>query len=122
MKSKSCRQILCKGGARLIAGSILMTVFLLALVANRARAGEPIKNVFAGSVYGTVTDAQTGDPLTGANILLQGTNKGASVDVNGKYEIAGVEPGTYILVARFIGYRDFRREVEIEDNQALEIN
>ena len=37
-----------------------------------------------GSVSGRVTDADTGDPLVGANVLVVGTNLGAATDVNGE--------------------------------------
>ncbi|HEX9006532.1 MAG TPA: carboxypeptidase-like regulatory domain-containing protein, partial [Bacteroidota bacterium] len=47
------------------------------------------------SVEGTVKDAQTGDALPGANVILVGTSLGASADVNGKYGIRNVPPGSY---------------------------
>ena len=38
-----------------------------------------------GSISGRVTDADTGDPLVGANVIIVGTNLGAATDINGEY-------------------------------------
>ncbi len=55
-------------------------------------------------ISGTVQDATNGDPLPGANVLLQGTSIGASTDINGKYEIRSVVPGSYSVRVTYIGY------------------
>lgn len=39
----------------------------------------------AGKLNGTVTDAETGNPLPGANVVVQGTELGASADQEGGY-------------------------------------
>ncbi|MFQ5750932.1 MAG: carboxypeptidase-like regulatory domain-containing protein, partial [bacterium] len=52
--------------------------------------------VYAGStgqIHGTVRDAETGDPLPGANVLLEGTAIGAATDLKGEYRIPRVPPG-----------------------------
>ncbi|MFT4606314.1 MAG: hypothetical protein ACI9W4_003064, partial [Rhodothermales bacterium] len=56
------------------------------------------------SVSGTVTDFETGDPLPGANVLIQGSTQGTATDVNGRYTLDGVANGSYNLVATFVGY------------------
>jgi len=57
-----------------------------------------------GSIAGTVTDAQTGEPIPGVNIVISGTETGAATGPNGEYSISGVEEGTYTLEASFVGY------------------
>ena len=37
------------------------------------------------TVTGTVTDAATGDALTGANVVVEGTDLGAAAASNGSY-------------------------------------
>ncbi len=59
-----------------------------------------------GKIVGKVIDAQTGEPLIGANILIEGTNLGAASNVDGEYMIINVPPKTYTIVAKFIGYQD----------------
>ncbi|MBN2012698.1 TonB-dependent receptor [candidate division KSB1 bacterium] len=57
-----------------------------------------------GKIAGTVTDAESGDPLPGANVIIQGTSFGAAADVDGDYFIINVPPGTYTLAASMMGY------------------
>jgi len=57
-----------------------------------------------GKIRGIVTDAATGDPLWGANVVVQGTNLGAATDEDGYFIIFQVPIGQYTLVANMIGY------------------
>jgi len=58
-----------------------------------------------GKITGTVIDGQSGAPLVGCNIVLEGTYQGAASDMNGNYMILNVSPGTYRLKAQMIGYQ-----------------
>ncbi len=58
----------------------------------------------AANIVGTVTDAETGEPLVGANVILQGTTRGASTDLDGKYAIFGVKEGQYTIMVTNLGY------------------
>lgn len=54
------------------------------------------------TVKGTVTDAKSGFPLPGANIVVKGTTNGISSDMDGKYSIS-VPNQSAILVFSYIG-------------------
>ena len=57
-------------------------------------------------VSGTVTDANSGDKLVGANVIVEGTETGTSTDVDGNYSLtvpAGLS--TAKVTARYIGYK-----------------
>lgn len=58
----------------------------------------------AATIRGTVTDAETGEPLPGANIILKGTYYGAASDVDGTYVIPDVSSGSYDLEVSMMGY------------------
>ncbi len=58
-----------------------------------------------GKIQGQITDSQTGEPLIGANVVVEETSKGAATDEQGRYFILQVEPGSYTLVASYIGYQ-----------------
>jgi len=58
-----------------------------------------------GKVSGRVTDAQTGEALPGANVVLVGTRQGATSNVNGEYFIINISPGTYTLQGSLVGYQ-----------------
>ncbi|MDX1420462.1 MAG: TonB-dependent receptor [Rubricoccaceae bacterium] len=63
-----------------------------------------------GKIAGTVTDALTGEPLPGVNVVIGGTSQGAATDLDGRYAIIGVRPDTYDVVFSYIGYQTQRVE------------
>ena len=58
-----------------------------------------------------VLDADNATPLAGANILIQGTDRGTSSDLNGMAVLPDMEHGSHTLVVSFVGYET--REVLI---------
>ncbi|UII22066.1 TonB-dependent receptor [Fulvivirga ligni] len=60
-----------------------------------------------GTIKGLVKDKQTGEEIIGANVFVEGTSTGAATDIMGNFQFQ-VEPGTYNLIATFIGYANFK--------------
>lgn len=58
-----------------------------------------------GKLTGVVTDAQSGQPIEGVQVQVQGSGLGALTQANGRYYIISVPPGRYTVVARRIGYQ-----------------
>lgn len=58
-----------------------------------------------GKIAGTVIDKATNEPLIGATVAVVGTKYGAITDVDGKFTILEVPPGTYNIQISYIGYR-----------------
>lgn len=56
------------------------------------------------SLSGVVTETGTKEPLLGASVLLIGTYKGGTVDLNGNYSIPNIKPGDYDIKVQFIGF------------------
>ena len=67
------------------------------------------------TVKGYVRDASNGETLIGATVYLNGTTKGTTTNEYGFYSLT-VDPGTYTLVASYLGYEDQRKEVELLGN------
>lgn len=61
----------------------------------------------SGKITGTVTDAETGQPLPGVNVIVEGTDYGAATNQDGYYVILNVPPGTYTVHAMMIGYANY---------------
>jgi hypothetical protein len=59
-----------------------------------------------GKIAGYVYDANTGEPLIGANVIIEGTERGAACDVDGYYFILRLDPGNYNVQARMMGYKN----------------
>src|SRR6056297_3425034 len=77
------------------------------------------------SVRGVVTDAESGEALTGVNVVVEsedGRRLGRATDRDGRFALAGLLPGRYTLAASFLGYAshadtlalDFEDRVELE--------
>lgn len=58
-----------------------------------------------GAISGIVTDAETKNPLTGANVIIKGTFLGAVTDIHGEFRIAKIPVGIYTVETSLIGYQ-----------------
>jgi TonB-dependent SusC/RagA subfamily outer membrane receptor len=65
------------------------------------------------TVSGTVSDADSGELLPGVNVYIQQTQEGDASNIDGEYEITGVDPGSYTLVATFVGYQQYTESIEV---------
>ena len=65
------------------------------------------------SLSGFVKDATSEETLLLANVVLAGTGKGTATNTAGYYTFTDLAPGTYTVVASYIGYRDTRLEVTL---------
>lgn len=61
-----------------------------------------------GKLAGTVSQAETGEPLPGANVVIVGTGMGTAADENGEFYILNVPPGKYELRAIMIGFETMK--------------
>ncbi len=76
-----------------------------------------------GKIIGVVVDQATGEPLPGANVLIEGTSLGAATNAQGGFIILNVPPGTYTLKASFIGYQVVRiSNVRVSVDLTTEVN
>lgn len=57
-----------------------------------------------GKLSGVIKDAQTGEPLLGANIIIEGTSLGDAANEKGEFVILNIPPGQYNVRVSFIGY------------------
>jgi len=62
-----------------------------------------------GTLAGYVRDGETGQPLSGASVILEGTGFRVMTDKQGFYIINIVPAGTYIIRAEMVGYATIRR-------------
>lgn len=58
-----------------------------------------------GKIAGIVYDEDSGEPLAGANVVIEGTTLGATTDRNGEYYIINIPPGKYTVKFIYIGYQ-----------------
>lgn len=85
----------------------LLIVLFMALFCSHVALAQ------TGAIEGQVTDAETGETIPGANILVTELERGAASDMDGNFRIENIRPGNYTITATFVGYRTFRQSVEV---------
>ena len=63
------------------------------------------------AVTGTVTAAADGLPIPGVNIVVDGTTKGTTTDIDGNYSLQ-LQPGENSLVFSFVGFKTVTVDVD----------
>ena len=75
-----------------------------------------------GTVSGKILDANTGDPLPGASVLVEGFELGGATNASGEFTIEGVPAGERKLIARFIGYKSQSQTVRVSGGITVTVN
>ncbi len=100
----------------MLAAVTVATLFAVTLTEVRAQGLE-------GRISGTVVDAETGDPLIGATVMVAGYELGAMADIDGRYLIRGVPAGQHAIVVSMIGFAQKRiTEILVEPGQVSRID
>jgi hemoglobin/transferrin/lactoferrin receptor protein len=76
----------------------------------------------AQQLSGWVNDAKYDTPLANVHVILDQQRTGTKTDNSGFFNLKPDRPGTYILKATLIGFKDYKKEVEIEAGDSLIIN
>lgn len=76
----------------------------------------------AGKIYGRITNAETGEVLAGANVILHNTEQGAASNLKGDYFITNVLSGEYRVICSVIGYRSANNTVTVGNNKSVNLN
>lgn len=63
------------------------------------------KKIMQGSMTGKVVDKATGQPLSGAHVMLADASGGTSTNKSGYFNIPKLEPGKYEITVTYVGYR-----------------
>jgi hypothetical protein len=73
-------------------------------------------------ISGQVTDSDTGLPLPGVNIVIEGTAKIAASDKNGNFKLSGLEKGQHRITLRYMFYRSCKDTIEVNENSVIHKN
>lgn len=74
------------------------------------------------AIRGTVTDAQTGQPLSGAQVAVRGTGIGTLTNNDGRYVLTNVQPGRLEVRVEYIGYSPQSRTVEVAAGETATVD
>lgn len=90
---------------------LVTALALLAVGVSKAEAQQ-------GAVTGQVIEASNQQPITGAQVSLEGTQLGTLTGEDGNYRITGVPAGEYTVQVQAIGYSQGSRTVTVQAGQS----
>ncbi|HEY0652823.1 MAG TPA: TonB-dependent receptor [Chryseosolibacter sp.] len=74
-----------------------------------------------GTVQGNIKTSD-GDPAEYVNVSIEGTSRGTVADRNGFFEIKNLKPGSYNLVAAFMGLESQKQPIEIRSGEVTNVD
>lgn len=61
------------------------------------------------TVRGQLVDAETGEPLVGAAVMVEGTTQGSTTDIDGYFKQSVASNAT--LLFKYVGYKDLKKKI-----------
>ena len=98
-----------------------LKVVLLGLWIFGAFTYSHAQKIKTGTIRGIILDEHK-EPIVGATILVEGTNKWASTNIRGVYGINDLAPGTYKMLISFIGFQNITKTVSIKNGDEVTLD
>ena len=105
--------------------TLLLLLIILCTMATSAAESlvrKPAPEQTRAALNGYIRDAETGETLLGANVLVMDTNRGATTNHAGYYVINNISPGSYILRFSYLGYNDKHVEISLNEGQSKRLD
>lgn len=74
-----------------------------------------------GAINGSVRTSD-GRPAELVSVAIKGSAKGSSTDSKGNYQIRNVDPGSYTLIASYVGLGSQEQPVEVRSGETVTVN
>ncbi|PZF74029.1 TonB-dependent receptor [Taibaiella soli] len=78
--------------------------------------------LLAGTVKGHITDQQTGEPVTGAIVVLENGNVSDVTGLDGSFKLEHISDGSYTLKISYVSYKTFTQTVKISGDESVVVN
>ncbi|MDJ0366269.1 TonB-dependent receptor [Hymenobacter sp. H14-R3] len=75
----------------------------------------------AATFAGRLTDAATGQPLPGANVVFPDLKQGAATDADGRFSFANLPRGRFLVQVTSLGYNTITQTIATGTGQALDL-
>jgi hypothetical protein len=72
------------------------------------------------TLSGYIRDAETGEELIGANVVIEKLNTGATTNAYGFYSVS-LPFGKYVVTYSYIGYETIEKVIDLSDSKAINI-
>src|SRR5690606_7933798 len=73
------------------------------------------------TIEGTITDAASGDPVPGVNIVVKGKLAGTISNANGGFSLRTNDPPPFTLVFSYVGYQTQEVQITNQNTTGLSI-
>ncbi len=73
------------------------------------------------TISGTISDAQSGESLAGAHIILENSYKSAVSSPGGQFKISGLNAGEYTLKISYVGFEQYEELLTVSSDLFLDI-
>ena len=85
----------------------LVAVCIIILSVTMAFATEPkaAKKASSAQIEGTIVDFATGEALAGVALTIKDNGLKTYTDLDGKFQITGIENGTYSIDVNYVSYK-----------------
>ncbi|HWZ36545.1 MAG TPA: carboxypeptidase-like regulatory domain-containing protein [Mucilaginibacter sp.] len=74
-----------------------------------------------GSITGKVVTKASKTPIPQASVFLSNSSFGTSTSGDGSFQLNKLRPGQYTLVVTSIGFQDYTQKIQVEEDQALNV-
>ncbi|TKJ39927.1 hypothetical protein CEE37_09320 [candidate division LCP-89 bacterium B3_LCP] len=78
--------------------------------------GTSVSAQIKNPIRGFVVDATSSETLPAANVVIEGTQRGASTNLDGYFVLSNMYPGTYYLVTSYLGYHPKTTAIEVTED------
>ena len=99
--------------------AILLSCALLLGVFTGCTKEEP--NLYA-TIYGVITDSETGEPIANASIVLAPSGKTQTSGTDGRFEFLNLDAAQYTVTVQKTGYQTNRKTVTAVAAEKTEAN
>ena len=69
------------------------------------------------TVRGQLVDSETGEPLVGTAVMVEGTSQGTVTDIDGYFKQSVAQGGT--LLFKYVGFKDLKKKNNTEGGLLL---
>ena len=97
---------------------LIFTITLIVIQQNKLKGSETAERL---TIQGLVYDNENKEPLTGATIILKGTQNYGIAGLDGTFKINNILPGEYKIIVSFISYDTHTETINIIENKTLSI-
>ena len=94
----------------------------LVIIGALVALAQPGSAAAQGTLTGSITHAETGSPLAGAQISLSALSMGGNSRTDGGYEVTGIPAGTHEVLILLIGYQTETRQVTIAEGMTTQLD